>query len=273
MKKIRSEILEMTICEDFGGKIISFKDSSKEYLFLGNSKIKPDSDSLFESGFDYGLDECFPTIDQCLFLGVNYKDHGDLWRSSWDLSFKENSFTGRAYSNTSKLNFKRVVTLEKNKARFDYEIENKNNHISYFLYTLHPLFNFDPDSYFSLPFDKYKIFNVKGMDELKEKDICELRSYESGKTYKFYNDQILKNNKARIFYPAVKKVLSLEFDKNILPYFAIWISKEKGKENMALEPSNGFYDRLDRAVGNGLKPIKPHEKISFTTKIKIERMD
>lgn len=205
MKKIRSEILEMTICEDFGGKIISFKDYSKEYLFQGNSKIKPDSDSLFESGFDYGLDECFPTIDQCQFLGVNYKDHGDLWRSGWDLSFKENSFVGRAYSNSSGLSFKRIVTLEKNKARFDYEIENKNNHISYFLYTLHPLFNFDPDSYFSLPFDKDKIFNVKGMEELKEKDICELRSYESGKTYKFYNDQILKNNKARIFYPSIKK--------------------------------------------------------------------
>lgn len=42
---------------------------------------------------------------------------------------------------------------------------------------------------------------------------------------------------------------------------------------MALEPSNGFYDKLDRAVGNGLKALKPHEKISFTTKIKIERMD
>lgn len=106
MKKIRSEILEMTICEDFGGKIISFKDYSKEYLFQGNSKIKPDSDSLFESGFDYGLDECFPTIDQCQFLGVNYKDHGDLWRSGWDLSFKENSFVGRAYSNSSGLSFK-----------------------------------------------------------------------------------------------------------------------------------------------------------------------
>lgn len=68
------------------------------------------------------------------------------------------------------------------------------------------------------------------MEELKEKDICELRSYESGKTYKFYNDQILKNNKARIFYPSIKKVLSLEFDKILFPTLRFGSLEKRAKK-------------------------------------------
>ena len=49
----------------------------------------------------------------------------------------------------------------------------------------------------------------------------------------------------------------LEYDAEKLPYLGVWITAGgfQGDYNCALEPTNGFYDSISKAAGNGKLPV------------------
>lgn len=74
---------------------------------------------------------------------------------------------------------------------------------------------------------------------------------------KFYIKPTQSIGWAMIYHAGLGCRLRLDWLPEELPYFGLWV--DEGMVNsspvVALEPSTGYYDSLERAVGNGSAPV------------------
>ena len=94
-----------------------------------------------------------------------------------------------------------------------------------------------------------------------------------GQSCKFYVHTPLKAGCAGLYYPKDKLALIYRFDPVKLPYLGVWINMGgfKNEVNIAIEPSNGFYDSLERAVSNNAAAfILPDEDVRWSLKIDLK---
>lgn len=273
---LENSFIKIIVSDEYGAKILSIlsKEENFNFVFEKNEDQyrKPNYGDSFEDYDTSGIDECFPTIDSCKFDGKTYTDHGDLWTEKWDNSLEDGKIISKVQSKSSGLNFKRTLSLEEKSLVMDYKIENPNDYPVYYLYTIHPLLKFYEDTVLELPYKKDGYINV--MDEKDSNfHIEKLKEYKDKKAYKFYNKEALEYSYASLFHEDKNLGLRIDFDKEKFPYFALWVTKGgfKGEYNLAFEPCNGYYDSLDRAVSNGLRPLGPKCQDEFTLKFTISR--
>ncbi|MDO5717644.1 MAG: DUF5107 domain-containing protein [Tissierellia bacterium] len=275
--KLSNEYIELELLDDFGAKIISIKDLEKDFEFLFQNEndeyMKPEYNSDFSEFDTSGIDECFPTVDECIYNGIHLPDHGDLWSAEWDNEKIDDRIISSTLSKSLNLKFRREISLEGNEIIMDYMVQNEGDSPVHYLWTHHGLLNFTNDCKVDLPYSRHDALNVK--DDRKYRfNITKLSEYPDNGFYKFYNNEALDRSEASLVYPKAGLRYKLSFDFEKQPFFGLWITKGgfKGHYNLALEPSNGFYDTLERAVKNGLKPIGPGEIEEWRMKIIIERM-
>lgn len=274
---IENENLRLIALPEHGFKIASIYHKKKdfEYLFQPSKKRY----DLASHGADFskydtsGLDDCIPSIDPCKYMDtdIDLVDHGDLWSIPWKVINTNGKIKGEVRLPSLPLLFVREISLEGKSIVLDYKVINDTDEDIYYLWTLHGLNYFNDFSRLEFSKDMVNYINVQN-DESWDFDLKDLSAYPKDHTFKYYFTDEIEDGWALIDYRDKKTKYKVNFNPKDNPYMGVWITTGgfKNESNVALEPCNGFYDSLEKALDNKkVKSVKARSEDSWQIRIDI----
>lgn len=250
--------LKLTILPTMGLKIASLFVKEKEFELV----FQPTDDNYKQAdyGSDFseydtsGIDDCLPTIDACKYKdGFILPDHGEVWSSRFEIiSHDSNSIKGKLKLKSIPLEFTKGIVLKDSKVTINYSVKNLDNIDHYYLWAFHGLNNYNMDTELIFP-DEYKDYINVQNDETWDFDIKKLANFKKDKTYKYYFTNELEEGWAGLDHKNSKIKYIINFDTKMNPYLGVWLTTGgfKNEKNVAIEPCNGFYDSLEKAISLG----------------------
>lgn len=294
--KIENEKLKIIIVPELGGKIASVIKKNKDFEFYFQHKenefMKPELYSNFAEFDASGFDDCFPSVDSGA-VSVNgkiirYPDHGEIWSKKMTYKIDGDFLKLCCSSGILPYNYEKSISLNGDTLLIDYSISNTGNESFPYIWTMHGLLNSEKDMEIFLPSGTKSVMNVQENKLfgrpgtlysfphalISNGMIYNLNKIESNyaeSTVKFYVSDEITSGECGVYYPSNDVNCRIYFDQKKLPYLGLWITEGgfRGDYNLALEPSNGFYDSIDIAKKNGkLNRLNPGDEIKFSIKIK-----
>lgn len=197
-----------------------------------------------------GWDECAPTVDACVVDTAEgpwaTEDHGELWSRPWTGDARRHQRSGRRFS------LRRAVGTTAAGVRLDYEVTPRGPHPLPFLWTAHPQFRLRPRTRLVLPGPAAVCRVQPPPDQLQSwpgvLDPTDL--VEPGRSAKWWLDPEAPGANWAALLDEDGGWLRLRWHNADLPYLGLWIDRGHlaDGEVLAIEPSCGWHDRLDRAV-------------------------
>ncbi|MDG0812364.1 aldose epimerase family protein [Cohnella rhizosphaerae] len=269
-----------------GAKIVSlvYKPTGKEWLVQADLKElgQPAYGSSFVDADMSGWDECFPTISPAAAAGEGGRslpDHGEVWALSWDASVSEKHVdcavrgVAMPYGLSRRLAFSAADTV-----RMDYRAENLGDAPLPFLWVPHPQFAVSEPTRIVLPPSMPEMLCVYGGSSRQEGATyawtaeADVDEKPTGDGRKFYAPGRAADGWCGLSCGRSGNWLRMVFDPQRIPYVGVWI--DEGLFNVqnavALEPSIGFYDCLDRARANGTaQTIAPGQACEWSLSVRL----
>lgn len=289
-----SEALQVIIVPKFGAKIVSLYDKLHDREWLV-PPIRPVKQTFYGANFVdqdmSGWDEMLPTIDACEWQGLHLPDHGEVWSIPWKLESMEGGLTVSVEGQSFPYHFVRSASLiAPGTLELAYSLTNTGQMELPYLWATHPQFAADENTRIIFPPDVTKVVNVIDDDPIWGK---------AGEVYAWpaaiaANGQVLrldrigpaKKHTCRKMYALPQQPVAwaalvddnlgcqirLEWPSDFAPYLGLWI--DEGMHNTApvaaLEPANGYYDSLQRAVQNQMITwLKPGQEITWAMQVRL----
>lgn len=291
---LESEALRVVIVPDLGAKIVSLYDkgNSREWLVPPIRPVKQTAyGAIFVDQDMSGWDEMLPTISACEWEGVPLPDHGEVWSIPWKLESTEGGLTLSVDGPSFPYHFVRSATLvAPDTLELRYSLTNTGQKELPFMWTAHPQFAVDENTRIVFPADVTRVVNVieddpvwgnagalvpwpeaiSGTGQIWQLD--RVRSVENHSCRKIYTLPQQPASWAALVDEHLGCQLRLEWPSDFAPYLGLWI--DEGMYNTApvaaLEPSNGYYDSLVRAVQNQMITwLKPGQEIAWTMQVQL----
>lgn len=291
---LENDVLRVVVLPQLGGKIASllykpqgfevfFQPVKKEYTLPNYG----DEFALFDTS---GSDEMFPTIDICpdpLDKTITWPDHGELWALPWQCMFQGDAIYSRVQGVMWNYLFERKVSINQNTVTINYAITNKEDRALYGLWAFHGLVAVDEDTEIILPgvttlmnvhdsallgvvgaIHRYPVSKTAHGDTIA---LDKIAPATANKSEKYYVNGPVPQGQCSLLLNRKRLEYQLIYNAHKLPYLGVWINEGgfKGEYNVALEPANGFYDTNLLAAQNGMKPLKPHQTLTFTLHINL----
>lgn len=125
-------------------------------------------------------------------------------------------------------------------------------------------------------YDSFSHYDLSGMDDAFPNIDPERIDFE-GRTIR-YPDHGEISERAQeglcgIDYPTQKVKCRIRYDATVLPYIGTWITCGAFMKdyNLALEMTDGYYDKVSRALRNGkIRILSPGEEAAYDTVISLE---
>ena len=299
--RIFNSEIGMRFLPELGCKIAQVTDLADEFEWLWRDSSRPYKRRNFADRFDEhdisGFDECFPNIGispNPEDLTSQLPDHGELWCQPWVTEIVDGSIISNVESQLFNYSFQRTVKLNERKISFEYEIRNRSSRALMGFWSAHPLFNVSENMRIEISGNPQmtKEFGfsgrlgndgVDGYEGHLDPYIWPFTLGSDGLTRDLsivslvnpITDKVVlrspEDGRVAIFDPASNHRLEIEFDSFDLPYLGICFNlgayPKTGVQGrwLAIEPSSGATDRLDEAVGLGLKAIRPGEVQRWST--------
>lgn len=95
-----------------------------------NNFRSPSSDyGEYETRPVYGYDDCFPSIEQCKYPGIDWEipDHGELCWRKWNLIAQKNCLIFSVKSDLLPIIFKRILEFNEFNLTWKFEVTNAGN--------------------------------------------------------------------------------------------------------------------------------------------------
>lgn len=173
----------------------------------------------------YGYDDCFPTVDPCLYPGGEFecRDHGNLCWEEWEVNITGNSLVCSINCNHPKVTFKRILEFAGNRLTWKFEVVDRSAKDIVFLHAMHPLLPLREIKSIKLP-DFEKMATETNSVESDCKNVLEvvrnLLSMKPGA----YEMILLKEIKEGLVILAFHNGVNLRFhfDNKMFPTLGIW---------------------------------------------------
>lgn len=291
---LESERLRVVVLPNLGAKIVSLFDKAhgREWLVGPMRPLKQTTYGAdFVSQDMSGWDEMLPTIVACEWEGVPLPDHGEVWSIPWQIERAgemlvcEVAGVARPYRFTRRAELVAAGTLE-----LGYTLVNQGKGAAPFLWAAHPQFAVDEQTRISLPGEVTRVVNVIEGDPAwgKAGEVCDWpRAVDrNGQAWQLDRVGPAANRACRKFYSPPEQAegwaalmdeklgcqMRLEWPAEVVPYLGVWV--DEGMYNsapvVALEPSNGYYDSLERAVENRrVLWLAPGETATWTVRVTV----
>ncbi|MCL4394572.1 MAG: hypothetical protein M1482_07185 [Chloroflexi bacterium] len=274
---IESSLLRAQFLPGQGAKIASliYKPLGYELLVQrpGERYLVQPFDGDFVAGECSGLDDMFPTIDQCYYdrfpwAGTKMADHGEVWSLRWE----ENHTNDHLHFAVSGVRF--PYRLEKTAAftqegilRLDYRLTNLSDFDFDFLWAAHPLFVLEDGVELVLPEGIQTVVRTLSMgheagvygDEFdwpvcqmpggERRDFRWLRPKSARVADKYFVKGRMPEGWCGLRYHHSQFSLVISFSLETVPYLGI-LPNEGGWQdlyNIFLEPATASFDRPDAA--------------------------
>ena len=236
----------------------------KEYL------LQP-YDGSFVAGECSGLDDMFPTIDECFYeappwKGTRIPDHGEVWSIPWDHNIEHSRLHMATYGVRFPYRMEKWVSFaDPTVLRIDYTVTNLSAFDFEFLWAAHPMFYLEEGAEISLPRGVEKVqaaFTVNGCmaryaDEFDwpvcrlpggiQRDLRQIRPEQTREADKYFIKGKMPEGWCAVRYPQSNLTLALSFPVEQVPYLGI-LTNEGGWDNLYnlfLEPCTMPFDRPD----------------------------
>lgn len=270
---LENQKIKIKILPDYGGKIISIinKENNKEILFQSSKKLKvPNYGSIFSEYDSSGFDECFPSIDECIYPKGSRKDlkipdHGEVWAMPWKVEIKKDKAYLEVTSEKFQYTLKKIINLIDNKIKIDYEVINFGSDELAYIWTPHMLLNCDENTKIVVPNHLDKIISLEStsthLEYMKEYSY----PYTIDKNQEIFDlsmvENLNKNNCEKFYFlqqTSWSKIINLKTNDSVtvrvptdkVPYLGIWRTQGgyRGDYNIALEPCTGIYDSIEDGI-------------------------
>lgn len=291
MITLENKMLKVCLNPDFGCKIHSFLHKETGFELAAQSErevqVKGSEKKAVFGDYAYGFDDAFPNIDaESLSLHnktFNYPDHGMVWDRKFRVINAASDSALCAFKDDDlKLTYTKSFSLKGETLTSEISIEYEESSPFPCIYTFHGLIKYEDDMEIMLPKGSDKLINVlkhPGFGDvgniLGTEDVSKIPKYGSGDMLKYYVCGRVKEGKCGVKYTKSGMAYELSYDSNCLPYLGVWITAGglDGANNMALEPSDGFYDSVSKAIDNkAVKVLKPNEKRLIRLDIRLRRI-
>ncbi|MBX7181985.1 MAG: hypothetical protein K1X82_07725 [Bacteroidia bacterium] len=285
--ELENHLLKLSCYPELGGKIASlvYKPLQKELLWQSQQALSiPNYGAAFSEYDKSGIDECFPAIDKETFLWNGQQwpipDHGELWCQPWSMQVQDNSLFGSVMGRVWKYRFERTISLNNLKIRFDYHIQNFESFAIPGFWTFHPLFAAQSGDTWEWPFTHSVELaqqdpglgasgSIHPFPMAENGELLNIfRPFSSQTTRKYYHQGRVPQGFASLHLNPLN--LHFHWDSDQIPYLGMWINEGgyEGGYNLALEPSQAYYDSLSKAISNqSLQPILPQQSRRFWLEI------
>lgn len=279
---LRSEVLQVAILPQRGGKIASLLDrrSGREWLAQpATGGVDPLEYGMpFTEGDMSGWDEMLPTIvaGPSPAGGGNLPDHGEVWSVPWTVEeADEEVITLKVEGRTLPFLCRRSARLESpDVLRLDYTIWVEGPTPVQLLWAAHPQFSWRTGGLVELPDDVRRVLDVLGRPSPKETVWDErlarhLDHAPQGTGRKLWLLPDQRPAWARVRDPDGGAV-TLRWDPRQVPYLGVWFDAcAYSRESVvALEPSTGFFDDLSVAIGHGrVTTVSAAEPLSWAIEV------
>ncbi|WP_438447919.1 hypothetical protein [Gorillibacterium sp. sgz5001074] len=283
---MESDEIRVELVPGIGGKIVSmlYKPTGREWLLdAGGRELLPSAPgSTFGMGDMSGWDECFPSIDPCRagkegLSGI--PDHGEVWSAPWGYSIVGGSLSCWVNGRSLPYRLTRTLTFTAaNAIRMDYSAYNHGREPFSFLWVPHPQFAVPEPMRVILPASVQKVLCVFGGATRTAGNSYEwtgestVPDRKTGDARKYYVQGIHSDGWCSLMGDRSGDWLGFKVDPRRVPYLGIWIDEGmfNDRNAVALEPSIGYYDSLDRACLNGTsQTVLPGETWEWTLHLEL----
>ncbi|MCK9410654.1 MAG: hypothetical protein M0Q53_00040 [Prolixibacteraceae bacterium] len=210
----------------------------------------------------YGYDDCFPTVDPCVFSDnpIGYRDHGELCWLEWQVQVKGNSLICSIDCPHPGASFKRILEFSGNKLTWKFELINTSGSKLAFLHVMHALFPLDQIKSVQIPAFSGCVDDIHTLDlnmKYPQQVANHLLEIQSGS----YEMLLLKEIGAGLVALGFQDDFNLQisFDNELFPTLGIWWNNagypdEEGlrRSECAFEPIPGTCSNLSHSFDNGV---------------------
>lgn len=236
-----------------GAKIVSLREPDGFEWLAQRAPDRPTGPGrAFVDAEMAGWDECAPSIVACRVNGREVPDHGDLW----DVPFRAVGDVVEAVGESLGYRFSRRVVPVSGGARFEYHAEALDGPVP-FLWAAHPQFAAPAGTRVELP----------GVTEVVDvldpalptvpwtAALATIDSVEPGGCRKVYAPPTTSVSCARLVRPG-GRALELTWSAECA-YVGVWFdgTAYSAEPVIAIEPTTGYFDRLDRAIAAERVPV------------------
>jgi hypothetical protein len=274
MEKLKADFNDWQIeyIPEDGARIEALRYAGQD--LLSSSPVTFRSPERFYGEYEtrpvYGYDDCFPTVDPCLYPQCEHhcRDHGELCWQKWHTEIIGTSLVCSTDCRHPAVNFKRILTFEGNRLRWRFEVSSLADERSVFLHVMHALIPLNKISSIEIP--EFRII----FDEIKSEetalkspeDIWEyLLAFQPGSFAMLLLKEIADGFVRLGFSNGLK--LDIGFDNKLFPTLGIWWNNggypEGGqvRNECAFEPIPGTCSDLSKSFREGVylsvEPGKP----------------
>ncbi|MEI6856181.1 DUF5107 domain-containing protein [Psychrilyobacter sp.] len=293
-KILENHRIKIKILPDYGGKIISIinKENKSEILFQNFKILKtPTYGSIFSEYDSSGFDECFPSIDECIYpegnrKGLKIPDHGEVWTMPWKVEIKGKKAYLEVTSEKFQYTLKKTINLVDNKIKIDYQVINFGSDDLAYIWAPHMLLNCDENTKIVVPNHLDKVISLESssthLEYMKEYNY----PYTIDKNNEIFDlsmvEKLDKNNCEKFYFleqTSWSKIINLKTNESVIvrvpvdkvPYLGVWRTQGgyRGDYNIALEPCTGIYDSVEDGIKrNKIQRVK--KKTSNTWWLELE---
>lgn len=267
--ELANDAISLVVVPDLGAKIVSLRNvaSGREWCWHPGDKrelFANDYGVSFGDSTHVGIDECFPTIEECAWNGRSLPCHGEVWSMPWQVTggSQQDGIATHVRLRESPFSLDRRVSLSGNTVSLDYTVRNVSDSAECYIWALHPLFKVGLGDRLILPAEvnHLAVGASKGFPE--DAPIVNWPSPAAG----FYLDRFdlgeNKTSRLKAFTELLEDgvvyisnedsgdCLKMSWDTRRNPYLGIWMTRGgyRGLHYItALEPTNAPSDSLASA--------------------------
>jgi hypothetical protein len=248
-----------------GGRISRLKYVDIDILTVRPNIFMPPKKKYgrYETRPVYGYDDCFPSIDPCIYPGSRWiiPDHGEVCWLEFSHHKGENYLLFEVESKNLPVRLYREMIFGEDNLVWSFKVENLGENNLPFQHVVHPLMPLRNIT--DLKFPEYESL----FDDINKKDISLdgtsslkefLLSRPLGSTHMLFARNI---NSGKMSWEFLDKIrITAEFSSELFPSIGIWWNNEKypdedncRRSECAFEPVPGLNSRLTDAIKDGME--------------------
>ncbi len=290
MIKLENKELAVSFDPDFGCKIHSFLHKETGFDLAAKDETGKKIKEISFGDYAFGMDDAFPNIDKEKLSfnekDYSYLDHGMVWNRKFKVMDVNQTSAVCAFKDKDlKLTYTKILSLKGDTLHSEVLIDYEGDTPFPCIWTFHGLVKYEDGMEVILPKGnklvnvfKHPVLGDVGniLENEKEKYVTSaLPKKGSGDMLKYYVFGPVSEGHCGLRYKESGMEYELKFNKEALPYLGVWITAGglDGANNMALEPSDGFYDSVSKAIKNkAIKILNPNEKRLIEFDIRLKRI-